>query len=288
MSDESADKAEAPETGRGQTVLVAGWACVVVGLTLMAVILLIPFASLFFLAAIGLGIAAILKRRVTAGLILAGAAVALPLMVAGILATAFVGFSHSVAVQSVKPVTAVAGTSAAGGSVSGPAAPEVPALELAAVLTELDSLGGAYRAASTSAQKEEMRKQARDKALALLQGRQMVLRTAVKDVRISSEGAVTLVLQDFNIGAYGQDAKKELRVGFPGKLPVSLSREEALRIPAGAALELRGTPVFRTARGSVVLDGLSRGSDLVVLGFSGDMKELGRLRLEPYQLQVKK
>lgn len=306
---------------QSQNMRVAGWVCFAVGMVLLVLCPILPFYSPFFLASLVLAIVLLVRAEGRGGLalllttILVPSAVGAIIFVLGVgaMMAAFTGFvkevesSHKdlVAQQQAGMQNPLSGQPP---RLSQPAAPQprpaaqfvfqppvtpvqrpaaqpLPATEITydGLLTILNKYSDEYNRATTTVQKKDVRAKAQKEVMAFVENARMTLEGKVRDVQLGDDGKAGLLFSGFAAPGSAVQANRNLSAYSAGKLPVPITRAEALAIKPGQKVRITGRP-FVVARDNYVLTMLDEGTNpsLITFRFLLDIETLMTLRMRDY------
>lgn len=149
-------------------------------------------------------------------------------------------------------------------------------------MTALEPYGAAFKAADTTVRKDQIRTQAQDRARAMLDGKRMVFRALVHDVRTVKPGLVRIAYIKMDLRPFDPEKKPvQLRTQPGAPLIVPLTDEEALRISKDMVLEMTGTARFGGHPGPFSGNYLETPNPAVVsVSLSADINSLGTIWLD--------
>jgi hypothetical protein len=290
---------------KSKNMRVAGWVCFAVGMVLLVLCPILPFYSPFFLASFVLAIVLLVRAEGRGGLalllttILVPSAVGAIIFVLGVgaMMAAFTGFvkevesSHKalVAQQQEGMQTPLSGQPTQlfqpATPVQKPAAQPLPAREVSydGLLTVLNKYSDEYKRATTTVQKKDVRGKAQKEVAAFVENARMTLEGKVRDVQFGDDGKAGLLFSDFAAPGSAVQANRNLSASSAGKLPVPITREEALAIKRGQKVSITGRP-FVVARDNYVVTMLDEGMNpsLITFRFLLDIETLMTLRMRDY------
>jgi hypothetical protein len=166
-----------------------------------------------------------------------------------------------------------------------PAAQPLPAREVSydGLLTVLNKYSDEYKRATTTVQKKDVRGKAQKEVAAFVENARMTLEGKVRDVQFGDDGKAGLLFSDFAAPGSAVQANRNLSASSAGKLPVPITREEALAIKRGQKVSITGRP-FVVARDNYVVTMLDEGMNpsLITFRFLLDIETLMTLRMRDY------
>ena len=111
----------------------------------------------------------------------------------------------------------------------------------------------------------------------------MTLEGKVRDVQFGDDGKAGLSFSEFAAPGSAVQANRNLSAYSAGKLPVAITREEALAIKPGQKVRITGRP-FVVARDNIVVTMLDEGThpSLIMFRFLRDYDTLLSLRMRDY------
>lgn len=274
--------------------LTGGWICFGIGAVLAPLVVTLPLCATLFIAGMVLGIIAMAKGRIVAGLALLLCSLLIMPLIGIIVAVTAVGTAVTAIAPALAPLSSI-GHAHPSPNPSQKQVPEKPPagalarpaaqITISAFLTALEPHAVAYGAATTTIQKEQIAQAARVKAQELLQNRDMILTAVIRDVRMSRDGTAQIQFNGFDLGTYAQIKEKHLQVMVPGSVDVPMKREEALCLSPGLTIQMSGRPLFGSS-GNTVIDGIAQSSALLTVTIRGDFRALGMLRLENMRWRI--
>jgi hypothetical protein len=305
-------------------MVLAGWTCLGVAVVLAVLVVTLPLAGPFLLAAVVLSIIAMANGRGRAGLTLLLCSLLAPMVLAslivigifGALATAVTSvvqppsgnqptIKPPIQVASVmppiKPQAVAPATPPVQRPVPPPVRPPVPPpvqlqpLAVSAFLMEMNKCGKAHKAALTSAQKQVVWSDAQARATEMSKDKEMTLRGVVRDVSISHEGAAEISYSGIDLGSFASVPSPTIRVRPSGRIVLRMSREKALAIVPGQPIELQGRTTFRPGS-SALFDvevpsalegaGVQSPKAFVAVTFISEANQLGSIQLSDVQCRI--
>ncbi len=245
----------------GAGFVITGWICFGLG---MVLICLMPFSLPLFIASFALGIAAIVMKRAGQGaalivcslLVPILSAIILPLLLAGGLLGA-VGLGTLAQTQAptkkAPPTVVTASRQPAPRVIVSPVKKEAPAPvlktseELVYFLGQMEGYSRAYVRGDTAVKKDEIKKEAIEKARALLNGKPATISVIIKDVSAPDKnGLVRIKTGDVSLGGYAAVQGKTLSITMFDYYGLEMNRDQALSVTPGSELELIGHLWFET------------------------------------------
>ena len=262
---------------KSQNVRVAGWICLSVGMVLLVLCPIIPFYSPFFLVSFVLAIVLLVRDEGRGGLALLLTTLLVPAVVGAIIFVLGVGAMMAAFTGLAKDVDNT--------PIQTPAAQPLPAREVSydGLLTILNKYSDEYNRATTTVQKKDVRGKAQKEVAAFVENARMTLEGKVRDVQFGDDSKAGLSFSEFAAPGSAVQANRNLSAYSAGKLPVAITREEALAIKPGQKVRITGRP-FVVARDNIVVTMLDEGThpSLIMFRFLRDYDTLLSLRIRDY------
>jgi hypothetical protein len=159
-------------------------------------------------------------------------------------------------------------------------------LSVESLLKALEPLAGGFKEAKTSVQKNEIRNRVREKAAEISKQEKMTIGAVIKDVRVTRIDMADLTFGDVNTGSYFSITNQSLGILVPGTLKIRISRENALKIQPGQAIQFSGRPVFSVSMGDILSGPFAHASKIFSITIKGDTQPLGMLSLADVQWKI--
>ncbi|NLG00227.1 MAG: hypothetical protein GX565_08765 [Lentisphaerae bacterium] len=306
---------------KSQNMRVAGWICFGVGMALLVLCPIIPLYSPFFLVSFVLAVVLLVREEGRGGLALLLTTLLVPTAVGGVIfmlgvgamMAAFTGFAKDVE-NSQK--TLVAQQQAALNQLVGqqqtlarPAAPQatpprpmffqtpstpaqqppvarpLPAKEISydGLLTLLNRFGVEFKAATTTAQKQDVRTRAQRAAGNFVDNARVTLAGTVTDIQYGTDGAAALSVGSFSSPEYDKLGQKTLLfIPATGRLKVPMTREAALAVRSGQKVWVTGRLQVAPTTTMTAGFGEIASPSLLFIQFRDDINMLLTLRVVDY------
>ena len=166
-----------------------------------------------------------------------------------------------------------------------PAVQPLPAREVSydGLLKILNKYGDEYSSAQTTVQKKDVRARAQKEVVVFVENAHMILEGKVRDVQFGNDGKADLLFSDFAAPSSAVQANRNLSAYSFGKLPVPITREEALAIKPGQKVRITGRP-FVVASDNLVAAIFDEAANpsLITFRFLLDIETLVTLRMRDY------
>jgi len=256
---QAATEPKVPAGGRTRTdrLILAGWICFGVGLLMLfALTPFLPLCGPLFLTSLIIGIVALFRARVGAGVALILCSTLVPMLIGLlILAGIFTAAPGSVEkltslptpppprlVQSLRLLATKppAPTSAPKAT---PAAPLEP-ITLSGFLSAMDDFARAHKDATTSLQKQKIREDAQRQAASMLENRLLTVPAVVADVSASRPGVTQIRFEGDNEDRVNRSMGRTIITRTSGGMDFALSYEKAIQITRGRHISLIGRAEF--------------------------------------------
>ena len=299
----------------------AGWICFGVGMVLLVLCPIIPFYSPFFLVSFALAIVLLIRVEGQGGLALLLTTVLVPAVVGGVifllgvgaLLAAFSGFvketeskQQALAAQQqavlnqfigqpptlTRPANPQAAAShplffqpPSASAQQPPVARPLPAKEITydSLLALLNRYGVEFKAATTTAQKQDVRSRAQRAAGDFVDNVQVTLAGTVGDIQYGADGVATLTVGSFSSPEYDKQGQKTLLfIPATGRLKVPMAREAALAVKSGQKVWVTGRPQVSPTTTMKAVIGEVGNPSLLFIQFRDDIDMLLTLRIEDY------
>ena len=169
--------------------------------------------------------------------------------------------------------------------VTQPAAKPLPTREVTydGLLKVLNMYADEYNRASTTVQRMDVRARAQKEVAVFVDDARMTLEGKVRDVQFGDDGKADLLFSDFAAPGSAVQANRNLRASSFGKLPVPITRDDALAIKPGQKVTITGRP-FVVARDNFVVTMLDEAANpsLITFKFLYDIESFLTLRMRNY------
>jgi hypothetical protein len=306
---------------KSQNMRVAGWICFCVGMVLLVLCPIIPFYSPFFLVSFVLAVILLVREEGRGGLALLLTTILVPAAVGGLIfmlgveamIAAFTGFAketeskqQALAAQQqavlnqfigqpptlTRPATPQAAPShplffqpPSASAQQPPVARPLPAKEITydALLALLNRFGVEFKAATTTAQKQDVRSRAQRAAGDFVDNVQVTLAGTVGDIQYGADGVATLTVGSLSSPEYDKQGQKTLLfIPATGRLKVPMSREAALAVKSGQKVWVTGRPQVSPTTTTTAVIGEVGNPSLLFIQFRDDINMLLTLRIVDY------
>ena len=312
-----------PAAVRERYLRTAGWSCFSFGMVALVLCPIYPFYSPFFVAAFVLSVILLAKEEGRGGLALLLTTLLVPTVVGGVIfmlgvgamMAAFTGFakeaenSHKALVaQQQAALNQLVGQQQ---TLARPAAPQaapprpmffqtpstpaqqppvarpLPAKEISydGLLTLLNRFGVEFKAATTTAQKQDVRTRAQRAAGNFVDNARVTLAGTVGDIQYGSDGVATLTVGSLSSPEYDRQGQKTLLfIPATGRLKVPMTREAALAVKSGQKVWITGR--LQVAPTTTMTAGFGEvgNPSLLFIKFRDDITMLSTLRVVDYKV----
>jgi DNA-directed RNA polymerase subunit RPC12/RpoP len=260
------------------TLIRAGWICFGIGAGIMPFLLIVPIWSPLFTASFIIGIIVMVKGRQGAGLALLLSSIVVPFAIAGTVILLGIGAMAGMA-EAMLPKAHPRQLR----TVARPTPLPIPAetITLDSFLSQMATCAQEIKDAETTVRRDEIMKQAQDRAAQLCQNHALTFRAVIKDVSTPQPGVTRL---EYRMTApTAPIGSPRLEVDTAGHVDLNLTRDKALKLVPGQTIQITGA--VRLASDSTPFTG-SQHALQIGLRLPSAPYTFGRLVLPSYRCTI--